>query len=140
MITILLSKLKVKLPAGAPVIYDDRPWTVANTFDDEIWIVASDGSGCSRYVDAARVSLDLTTPAIPRVDGATVAATKLAEAAGLDVSQGVTWQAERIEGEAHVRILDTRGCWHGIDGPKTSVTEPRDILAVVFLAVLGVKP
>lgn len=147
MICVPLSKLKVMPRVGSPAIYDDQPWTIAGMLDNEVWIVASDGSGRTRYVDIVHVALDLSEPITARIDGATVAATMLAEKAELNVSQGVTWEASRGTEDVRVSISarDPVGYPAAALFPRwpavvfSDATEPREILAAVLLAALGVK-
>lgn len=147
-----LSKLRVMPHDGSPVIvhgpWEHVPHFLLRDHKDGIVSVSAQGLG-SRDVDARGVSLDLTAPTTPRIDGASVAATMLAEAAGLDVSYGVTWEAYPCA-PGSVRVTVSARDPEGYpatsmfprfpDNCESSATDPRDILAAVLLAVLGVTP
>ena len=90
----------------------------------------------------AALALDLTAPTTSRIDGATVAATMLAESARMDVSRGVGWSADRDDpfdqGRGSVVIRAETGNAIRRYSDPTDATDPRAILAAVLVAVLGV--
>lgn len=136
---VTLNRLKVDPPRGSPVIdpKTGRQGILRHARAVRVTVLWDDCDH-EQFAMRADVALDLTTR-VGRIDGATIAATMLAESARLDVSRGVTWDAERICGEAHVRIRDGHGRWHGIDGPTTGDVDPRALLAAVLVATLEVK-
>ena len=156
-VSVPLSRLRVMPPQGAPclkapegagipsMIRDGEPLLfVRGEHRGETgasWAVVLHGDTVE-WLPARAVTLDLTAPAASRIDGATVAATMLAEAAGLDVSRGVCWFADRDDpfdkGRGAVVIRTATGSAIRRYSERTDATDPRAILAAVLVAVLGV--
>lgn len=149
-VSVPLSRLRVMPKAGSPAILEGiRPGFILHHYTYDVMFVGimAHPSGGVTYTEPATVprsalSLDLSAPTTSRIDGATVAATMLAEAAGLDVSRGVCWSADRYDpldkGRAAVTVRATTGSAIRCYSDPTDATDSRAILAEVLVAVLGV--
>lgn len=135
MTAVPLSRLRVMPPQGAPVLHGSKAGILCPATPNPQWVnfVHVDTLAmCSVRIE--HVALDLSAPTTDRIDGADVAARMLAQAAGLDVSQGVTWGASaNAGGNVYVDTPDGCHAWN----VSADAADPRDILAAVLLAVLG---
>ena len=156
MTSVLLSRLRVMPPQGAPCLKMPEGAGIPSMIRDgesllfvrgehrgetgASWAVVLHGDTVE-WLPARAVALDLSVPTTDRADGADVAARMLAQAAGLDVSRGVTWLCDRTDpldrGRAAVEIRNGMGSAIRRYSAPTDATDPRDILAAVLLAVLG---
>lgn len=150
MTAVPLDRLRVMPPVGAPIV-----WTRGNgssragLYLTQDTVVALDVHGWLRMTelgDAERATLaiDLSAPTTPRIDGADVAAGMLYAASGRGPAFNVRWSAHAAHGMALVWVEGqhagaglSRVTWESptID---TDATDPREILAAVLVAVLGV--
>ncbi len=137
-----LSALRVMPPRGAPLLRDGKPCVYMNHIRRNLHRICEAHGTVACGVDA--LALDLSIPTNDRIDGADVAARILAQAAGLDVSRGVCWSADRDDpldrGRGAVVVRAATGSAIRRYSDPTDATDPRDILAAVLLAVLGVTP
>ena len=149
-VSVPLSRLRVMPPQGAPVLWTrgDGSLRIGLHLTRDT-VIALDSTGWVRMAELGdrerdSLALDLSAPTTSRIDGATVAATMLAEAAGLDVSRGVCWSADRDDpfdkGRGAVVIRAATGSAIRRYSEITDATDPRAILAAVLVAVLGVTP
>ena len=98
-VSVPLSRLRVMPPAGSPAILEGiRPGFILHHYTNDVMFVGimPHPLGGVTYTEPATVprsalTFDLTAPTTSRIDGANIAATMLAQAAGLDVSRGVRW-------------------------------------------------
>ena len=158
MIQIALSQLRVMPPTGSPVVHPDGRVGVLVPTEQGLCVRARytecDPGGLVLYLsdELSDWSLDLSEPSTARIDGATVAATMLAEAVDLDVSRGVVWWTSKDGSHLPRLCLDTRRGTAFFDAspvpgpPYVHVPalaslvgpEPIAILATVVRSVLGV--
>lgn len=142
MIAVPLARLRVMPPMGAPVLVGGESYVFDCAEAGRLRVSCRNWS--ARSAPVALVDLDLSAPTTARIDGATVAATMLAEAAGLDVSQGVVWSADSDDpfgwGRGAVIVRAATGSAIRRYSEPTDATDPREILAAVLVAVLGVTP
>ena len=148
-VSVPLSRLRVMPKAGSPAILEGiRPGFILHHYTQDVMFVGimAHPSGGVTYTEPTTVprsalALDLSAPITARIDGATVAATMLAEAAGLDVSRGVTWETARDDWRsadyAMLKIL-VGGGQAILCRERTLSDDPRAILAAALVAVLGV--
>ncbi len=138
-VSVPLSRLRVMPKAGSPALVTPGTRAIivgyASSGDAEYYCV---DTGDVFQMSCKHVALDLTAPTTSRIDGATVAATMLAEAAGLDVSRGVTWRAWRNSARVNASVEIRAGKRSRTFKGYCFSDDPRDILAAVLLAVLGV--
>lgn len=142
-VSVPLSRLRVMPPMGAPVLVDPGiRGVLCEALPQDGFAVYCGDTGDTFVHVRGFVALDLTAPTTSRIDGATVAATMLAEAAGLDVSWGVKWSAVHANGVGVAGIVTSspEGRHGSATFPhvRTDATDPRAILAAVLVAVLGV--
>jgi len=142
-VSVPLSRLRVMPHVGAPVLVAPgiRGVLCEVLPQDGLAVYCADTGETFVHVRGF-VALDISAPTSASIDGATVAATMLAEAAGLDVSWGVCWSADRDDpfdrGRAAVTIRAATGSAIRRYSERTDATDPRAILAAVLVAVLGV--
>ena len=148
-VSVPLSRLRVMPPQGAPVVHPKYGRGVILDPSDAECPAIFERTAKTLWSrqdlrDAPGLALDLSAPTTARIDGATVAATLLAEAVGLDVSRGVCWSADRDDpfdkGRGAVVIRAATGSAIRRYSEPTDATNPRAILAAVLVAVLGVTP
>lgn len=136
-VSVPLYRLRVMPPQGAPVVRNGRVGILCGASLNPQWVrVAYIGGPVIDADPIAALALDLTAPTTSRIDGATVAATMLAEAAGVDAENGVSWDVDHYDGVCAV-VLYVCGIdmWsHALDVDL----EGREALAAVLVAVLGV--
>lgn len=150
-VSVPLSRLRVMPPVGAPCLKAPEGAGIPSMIRDgeallfvrgeqrgetgASWAVVLHGDTVE-WLPARAVALDLSAPTSARIDGATVAATMLAGAAGVDAENGMSWDVDHHDGVCAV-VLYVGGAdmWsHALDVDL----EDREALAAVLVAVLGV--